>query len=173
MNIGTTKKYYLSITTLLMFASLGGFFFCQIDAARALSATVNIPEKYTEVHAGDRIYFQIDIKYPENPVRKDLRMEYQIKKGDEIIAQSKVLKAVETQSSFMDFIVIPESAKEGIYTINVKISDYGNLNQDVSASFKVIENSNQAQAYFLIIAGLIVLLGIIISLEINKLRKNL
>ncbi len=105
--------------------------------ASALSIVVHVPEKYTDVHAGERFYFEIEVKYPENPSRKDLRLEYEIKKDDEIIAHSKVLKAVETQASFIDFIVIPESADDGMHIINVKISDYETLSEEVSASFHV------------------------------------
>ena len=51
-----------------------------------------------------------------------------------MIAQSKVLKAIETQASFMDFIVIPESAKPGMHIIKVKITDYEGLSEEVEAS---------------------------------------
>jgi len=33
----------------------------------ALSISVHVPEKYTDVEAGERFYFEIDVKYPENP----------------------------------------------------------------------------------------------------------
>lgn len=152
---------------------LGTLFLAAPSSVQALSVTVAIPEKYTEVNAGERAYFSIEIKYPENDKRKDLKFNYQVKKGDEVIAESKVLKAVETQASFIDYIVIPDSVKNGLYTISVQISDYENLNQDVSATFKVVEKTNPFLIYFFIILGVIVVLGIIISLEINRLKTYL
>ncbi|GAF87267.1 unnamed protein product, partial [marine sediment metagenome] len=38
----------------------------------ALSADIHISDKYTKVSADERIYFKVDIYYPENTVRKDL-----------------------------------------------------------------------------------------------------
>ncbi len=121
---------------LLLFAAIN---FLSIVPVSALNIAVYVPEKYTDVEAGERFYFEIEIKYPENPRRKDLRLEYQILKDDEVIAQSQVLKAVETQASFVDFIVIPESAETGLHLINIKVSDYENLSEEVSASLQVIK----------------------------------
>lgn len=141
--------------------------------ASALSIVVHVPEKYTDVHAGERFYFEIEVKYPENPSRKDLRLEYEIKKDGEIIAQSKVLKAVETQASFIDFIVIPESADTGLHIINVKVSDYENLSEEVSASFHVTsEGSSQIEAYFLMLLGAVILVGILVVINILTMRKR-
>ena len=139
----------------------------------ALSIMVHVPEKYTDVEAGERFYFEIEIKYPENPSRKDLRLEYEIKKDDETIAQSKLLKAVETQASFMDFIVIPESAETGLYVINVKVSDYERLSEEVSASFHVVgEKGAQLRKYFLILLGVIILVGGLVVINIVVSRKK-
>ena len=127
-----------------------GFF--SVTSVSALSVVVHVPEKYTDVQAGERFYFEIEIKYPENPSRKDLRLNYEILKDDEVIAQSKVLKAIETQASFIDFIVIPESAEKGLHTIKVKIADYEELNEEIEASFHVIPaGSSQIKLYFFIL----------------------
>jgi len=139
--------------------------------ARALSINVHIPEKYTDVQAGERLYFELEIVYPENPTRKDLRLEYEIMKGSEVITTSKFLKAVETQASFMDYVVIPDSAKAGLYKINVHIQDYSQLNEEASASFHVIAKYDELRTYFFIILAAIGLLGIVISWEIYRLKK--
>ena len=117
------RKY---ISTILLIFVLSLF---SLTSVSALSIVVHVPEKYTDVIAGERFYFEIEVKYPENPSRKDLRLNYEIMKDGEVIAQSKVLKAVETQASFMDFIVIPESAEKGMHIIKVKIADYEDLNE--------------------------------------------
>lgn len=144
-----------------------------ISSVSALSIVTHVPEKYTDVHAGERLYFEIEVKYPENPTRKDLRLEYEIKKDDEIIAQSKVLKAIETQASFMDFIVIPESAEKGMHIIKVKITDYEDLSEEVSASFHVIgKKEDQMKMYSFIIISVVVIVGLLIMVEVYVIRKK-
>ena len=157
----------------LKLALCGLFFvlFFPAGKAFALSAQVHIPEKYTDVLAGERLYFELEIKYPENRTRKDLRLEYEILEKGEVIAASKFLKAVETQASFMDYVVIPESAEQGLHEIKVKISDYENLSAEISASFKVTRKDNEIKIYFFIIIGLIVVFGGLISWEIGRLKK--
>ncbi len=142
-------------------------FFLNITYAYALSISVDVPEKYVEVVAGERFYFEIEIKYPENYKRKDLRIEYQIIKDGKVFEFKNVLKAIETQASFMDFIVVPENAKNGLYTINVIISDYSKLKKEVSTSFYVTESkSTQMLMYFLIIIATIVLSALLVGVQI-------
>ncbi len=144
-----------------------------IASTQALSLAVHVPEKYTDVVAGERFYFEIEVKYPENPSRKDLRLTYEIKKDNDVIAESKVLKAVETQASFMDFIVIPESAKSGLHIINVKITDYEDLSEEVSASFQVIKGeASQTKMYLLIILGAVGFVGLLVIVNISMARKG-
>lgn len=149
------------------------FYFVSIASVSALSIVVHVPEKYTDVQAGERFYFEIEVKYPENPSRKDLRLNYEILKGDEVIAQSKVLKAVETQASFIDFIVIPESAEKGLHVIKVKISDYEGLSEEVEASFQVISGGpGKIKTYFFILLGATILVGILVVINIIMGRKD-
>lgn len=146
--------------------------FAAVEAS-ALSIEVYVPEKYTTVEAGERFYFEIDIKYPENPKRKDLRMIYQIKKGDELVSESKFLKAVETQASFMDFVVMPEDVKKGLYIINVVVSDYENLREEISATFHVVASKRkEIQTYFFVILGAVILVAVLISFQIWLIRRN-
>ena len=159
----------------LFFILLGVLLLNVISATpvSALSVVVHVPEKYTDVHAGERFYFEIDIKYPENPSRKDLRLQYEIKKDGKVVAQSKVLKAIETQASFMDFIIIPESADSGLHIINVKVADYEELDEEVSASFQVTgANTDQLRTYFFILLGVVVLVGILVVVSILSGRRN-
>lgn len=124
--------------------------------ASAMAVTINIPANYSEVKAGTSVYFQTEVKWPENIDRKDLRIEYSIKDKDgNEVAYLKVLKAIETQASFMDSIPIPESVAPGMYKITATISDYGDLNQEVAVSFKVAKAGNNIQAFLFIIIGLL------------------
>ena len=164
----TRKKIYVLAFVLAI---------CFLDIAPvfALSIMVHVPEKYTDVEAGERFYFELEIKYPENPRRKDLRLNYEIKKDDEIIAQAKHLKAIETQASFMDYIVIPENTESGLYIINIVINDYEDLKEEVSASFYVVgEKGAQLKLYFFILLGVVILVGglVVVNIVTNKQRAN-
>jgi len=142
-------------------------FLINIVSVSALSVMVQVPEKYTDVVAGERFYFEIGIKYPENPSRKDLRLDYEISMDGKVIAQAKVLKAIETQASFMDFIVIPKSARNGMHMIKVGISDYEILSEEVWASFQVVPSSGeQIKKYFFILLGAIGVVGILVVVNI-------
>lgn len=159
---------------LVLILVFGCFF--KTNKAQAISLSTNISEKYTEIEAGERLYFEIDVKYPENPKRKDLRLTYTVEKDGVKIAESNVLKAVETQSQFMDFIIIPESSDSGLYTLKVDISDYEQLAAEVSTTFKVIGGkSQQLQVYFFILLGVISLVAVLIVVNIimTKRKKNI
>jgi len=134
----------------------------------ALSVVVHVPEKYADVVAGERFYFEVEIIYPENPDRKDLRLEYEILTEDgDLVSQSKALKAVETQASFIDFIVIPESAQSGLYIIEVGVKDYGALSEEVSSSFHVKgAGVDQIIIYLIVILGAVILVGALVVLSI-------
>ena len=99
-------------------------FFVSAPSVSAFSLTTRIGDQSTELKAGDRLYFDVEIKWPENDRRQDLRVEYQILSDGEVIASEKVLRAVETQASFLDYIVVPQNALEGIKELNVLIETY-------------------------------------------------
>lgn len=164
------RKTY-KIILALIFIIIG---LAAIRPVYALSIMVHVPEKYTNVKAGERFYFEVEIKYPENPVRKDLRLNYEILKDGEIVAQAKFLKAVETQASFMDYIVIPENRDSGMYIINIIIEDYEDLHEEVSASFYVVSSEDeQFRKYFFILLGVTFFVGILVLVNIFISRKRL
>ena len=132
----------------------------------AMTVTINIPEKYSEVSAGEKVYFVTEVKWPENTGRKDLRLEYSIKDstGQEV-AYLKVLKAIETQASFMDSISVLESTDAGTYKIFLTVTDYKELNQEVAASFKITRKS-LFNNYLIIFLGIIGLIALVIVIEL-------
>ena len=161
-------KKLISILFMLSF-----FYFISLASISALSVVVHVPEKYTDVQAGERFYFEIEVKFPENPSRQDLRLNYEIvDEENNIIAQSKVLKAIETQASFIDFIVIPESAKKGLHIIKISISDYEDLSEEVEASFHVVSSGSKLKLYFFILLGATILVGILVVINIIIGRKG-
>lgn len=160
------NRNILTIGFLLLFIFVG------VMPAHALNIVVHVPEKYADIEAGERFYFEMEVKYPENASRKDLRLSYEIKEDGKVIAQSKVLKAIETQASFIDFIVIPEMAKSGLHIINVVVSDYGELSQSVSASFQVVGGAgDQLKFYLLLFLGVIFFVGLSSAVQIFVMRR--
>jgi hypothetical protein len=155
-------------------------FFSSVESGNALSLAVNVPDKYSEVTAGERCFFEMIVKYPENLGRVDLRFEYKVFGPDgELVAQSKVLKAIETQASFIDSIAIPSSAVNGVYSLEVRILDYSELDEEILTSFHVVSlESDKLQLYFIILILVVVFIGglVMYDLKINrqlrdKLRK--
>lgn len=140
----------------------------------AMSITVSIPDKYATVKVGEKVFFETDIKWPENTGRKDLRVEYSIQDKDgKEVAYLKVLKAVETQASFMDSIVISEGTTPGLYKISTKVSDYGSLSEEATSSFNVIKGDIKSQTYISIIAVLaLIIVLFVFSYILSWLRKR-
>lgn len=160
------KRIFFTIIFLLLFlVSL-------LDVS-ALSVTVHVPEKYNEVNAGERFYFEIAVKYPENPTRIDLRLTYEVVDSNgNVIASSKVLKAVETQASFIDFIVLPDEMELGKHDIDVSIRDYGDLDEKVGSSFNVTRNRvDQLFTIVYVLIGAVVLLAILIVIVLIRRRR--
>ena len=160
---------YWSVLFIFLFAgalALPGF-------ASAMSVTVSIPGDYSEIKAGSDVYFETDVKWPENNGRKDLRIEYSVKdKGGNEVAYSKVLKAIETQASFMDNITIPASVQPGMYKITVNLSDYKDLSQQAAASFYVAQNGDTMMNYLFIILGALGVIGLLMIIELFVLIKK-
>ena len=145
------------------------FFIIMPGKVFALSATLIIPEKYSDVKSGTDVYFETDIKWPENPIRRDLTIEYSItdNSGKEI-AYSKVLKAIETQASFIDSITIPTDAKSGLYKIYATLSGYDHgTEESVAASFKVENSISSTLTYQFFVVGLLVLIAIFLIIQIS------
>lgn len=147
---------------------IGLFLVLIINLTSAMTATINIPEKYSQVSAGEKVYFETEVKWPENIGRKDLRIEYSIKDGaGQEVAYLKVLKAIETQASFMDSISLPESINAGTYKVFLTMSDYKELNQEVAVSFKIVGKSgNLFNFYLLIILAIVGLIAVVVVLEL-------
>ncbi|MCK5602465.1 hypothetical protein KAR91_11360 [Candidatus Pacearchaeota archaeon] len=155
------------------FILIGIFLISLIGVVSSLSISTHVLEKYTEVSPGERFYFEVEIKYPENLERKDLRLEYNVLYGDEVVLQSKVLKAVETQISFLDYLVIPSGLEPGLYTLRVKILDYEELSEEVEASFYVIPgDSLELRVYFYALLSSILIVGFIVFFGVSIHRKK-
>jgi len=69
--------------------------------------------------------------------------------------------------SFLDYIVVPQSAKSGTKELKVIIEDYESLHQEVSATFQVLKGRNQVETYFYIL-----LVAILVVTQIIFARKK-
>lgn len=145
-----------------------------ISQSTAFSIKVKVPEKYSEVKAGERFYFETEIKFPENKEKVDIKLHYKILKDDELIAEAKMIKAIGVQASYLDFIVIPKNTQNGLHKIEVTVTDYKNLKKTASASFYVTsDKEDQIRLYFFIIMGSIVFVGLLVVFDIFMVRRRL
>jgi hypothetical protein len=153
----------------------GIIFFISIQSVFAISITMHIQEDYNTVQKGERLYYDVEVKYPENPNgnREDVTFTIQIISNEEIIAESKLLKAIETQISFTDYLIIPKAAKTGKAIINIKVENFDSLSKEVRTTFYITNASkSEFQNYFYILLSVIIIAGIIIFIEIYYFRKR-
>jgi len=141
----------------------------------ALNLDIHVPEEYVDVVAGERLYFEVVIKYPENPSRKDLSLDYEVLTEDgHLVSQAKTLRAVETQASFVDFIVIPAVTHAGLYFIRVEISELdGNFIGETSGSFNVnAGDNNEVMIYLMMILVSVLVVGVLVVVDIFSNKRS-
>lgn len=137
--------------------------------AKSLDISVSIPEKYQEIIAGDTLNFQIQLENPLQAGREDIILEYSIKKNDILVNYKKELKAIETQASFLSTIQVPEETLPGIYDLVVEV----NSNNSATSLFHVKSSEiGQIKTYLIILISAIIVIGVLISFELYKLRKT-
>lgn len=133
-----------------------------------LEVSTFIPEKYQRIQAGEVLQFQISLKNLKKAGRHDIQLDYYIKKNEIIISHRRELKAVETQTSFLSSIKVPEETLPGIYNIEVSINE----EEAALATFYVKSSEiRQIRTYLIILIVAIVLVGAMISWQLNKLVK--
>jgi hypothetical protein len=133
-----------------------------------LEVSIDVPEKYQKVIAGADLQFEVQIKNIKQAGRQDLQLDYSITKNDILVGKRRELKAVETQASFLSSINVPEETLPGIYNLQVAIED----EESASATFYVKSSeANQIRNYILLLVGVIIAIGVLISWELYRLRK--
>ncbi len=169
---GSTKVAYLRSSiarAAIVLVLLLGF----TSQTFAFSLTTRIGDQSTELKAGDRLYFDVEIKWPENDRRQDLRVEYQILDQGQVIASEKVLRAVETQASFLDYLVVPTSAVAGVKELRVVLETYDkSLSESISATFNVAKGENKLLIYFVILASAIALVVLLVIFQIVMITRT-
>lgn len=133
------------------------FFLTFIPCVMAFEVDVNIPERYLDVNAGDRVGFEVDVRYPENSVKKDIEIYYEIKSGDNIVFDSSVIKSIEKSAFFIDFINLSKGLNTGTYTLNVTAVDFGDVFVYDTADFDVTgSRDEEIRTYLLVFFGIAV-----------------
>ncbi len=138
--------------------------------AFAISVDVEILGEQSIVRAGEKIYFIVNVKYPENSTRKDLRIEYTIQENGKEIARQKVLRAVETQSSFAENITLPRESEAGMHTLNVLVTDYADLHGEVLTSFRVLSSGMERWEVYSLVS--LLLLFAVVGLVLYDIRQR-
>ena len=135
----------------------------------AFELSITIPDKYQEVQAGETLQFQVVVKNIEKAGRHDIRLDYQLKKGNIILNSRRELKAVETQASFLSSIKVPKETPAGIYTVEVVVND----KEEASTNFDVKSSEiTQIKIYLIVLIVAIVIMGGLISLELHRLGSK-
>jgi len=135
----------------------------------ALEVTINVPEKYQEIEAGEKLIFKIDIKNIEKIGRHDINLEYAIIKDNKTIIKSKETKAIEVQTSFLASINIPNDMEDGTYIIKTIINE-----KEISEATFYVKKSKKEQikTYFTLIVSATIIVALIIFYEIKKMKKS-
>jgi len=146
-------------------------FILAMSLCSALTITASVPAQYQTVLSGNPVYVHTEVKWPENNVKVDLVVEYTVKDvhGNDI-AYLKVLRAIETQTSFLDSVQIPDSAVSGQYTIYEDISYPGSFSQQVASGFTIGSpgktDNSMLMTYVLVIAGIVLLIAVLAVIEL-------
>ena len=123
--------------------------------------TVDIPDKYKKVYAGDELLANIKLINLGSAGRVDVFLDYSIADSEgNVILKKKETVAVETQANFVRTFDIREDAEPGIYHIYANII-YADGKEAVSDISFEIMNKQTYGYFYLMFAGIaiIALLG--------------
>lgn len=111
--------------------------------------TVEIPDKYKKIHAGDELLTSIKLMNLGSGGRVDVFLDYWITDpGGNTILKKKETVAVETQANFVRTFDIPENVKPGTYHIYAKITYADGKLAVADHSFEIIESQRDKQIYY-------------------------
>ena len=131
----------------LMLLIACGPFFVPFSASAA-NLAVRIQNAAQEVVGGDRLYFDVDMDYPENTIDKTVTLEYQIFDGEDLILSEKSERGIGKRISFTDYMIVPTSVTSGTKTLIITVhgSDSG-LEEVASGTFRVLKGKDQVTMY--------------------------
>ena len=144
-----------------------------VHADQPFNVEVDLPSTYQVVHAGDDIWFTINLLNLANPERIDVTIDYAMldASGRTLATRSKTV-AVETQASFVADLKVPQDAAEGSYHIGVDVaSSLGNSTASVAFAVQKQEDNTIYYVAAAIVALIIIL--IIVSIKSKPLIEKL
>jgi len=111
--------------------------------------TIEIPDKYKKIHAGDELLTSIKLMNLGSGGRIDVFLDYWITdpQGNTILKKKETV-AVETQANFVRTFDIPENVKPGTYHIYAKITYADGKLAVADHSFEIIESKKDKQIYY-------------------------
>jgi hypothetical protein len=159
-------KTLLVFFILLFFVTLVSSFHEVTTNLEGKELSVRIVSDHSSFSPGDSLTFQVIVKDPSNVGRKDLLLDYYVKKGDDLILKRSEIKAMETQASFFVSWSIPHDLNSGTYILEVNTFD----NLSVSETFRVSSSIfSDVKTYLIILIFIMIGLGISIHFEVHKL----
>ena len=136
---------------------------------------VEIPKRFQTIMPGEEIMANIKLYSLGKTGRVDVSVEYKIKdkEGKEIISEHETI-AVETQTSFVKELKIPENANFGTYMLYVK-AVYDHETASSSAWFIVGKKPFFTKENIILIITVVIILIfiLIILIELRKIRKHM
>ncbi|MGK0209666.1 MAG: hypothetical protein ACI83O_000948 [Patescibacteria group bacterium] len=150
------------------------FVLCGLNLVDSLGATVSIPKGFGDVSAGEQLHFIVDVMYPEQVGRSDLRFDYKIIQGGKVLISGQSVRAIETRMSFVDVLTIPSNAYLGNYELVVGISNSYDIDEFASTSFYLSKGQwGVTILHLFIFAGISLSLGVLLGIDIVVHRRLL
>lgn len=118
------------------------------DSVSAANLAVRIQNAAQEVVGGDRLYFDVDMDYPENTIDKTVTLEYQIFDGEDLILSEKSERGIGKRISFTDYMIVPTSVTSGTKTLIITVhGSSSGLEEVASGTFRVLKGRDQITLY--------------------------
>lgn len=133
---------------------------------------VNIPDEYSNVLPGKEILAEIELFNLGLVKRADVEIEYTIEddEGNKIITEKETI-AVETKTSFIKRIKIPENYRSGKHILYIK-AIYNEKFASATASFNVIKWGSE-KLFIVILLSVIILLGFIVYFYVKRKKDKI
>jgi hypothetical protein len=139
------------------------------EELKGLELSIEVPEKYQNVRAGEMLQFKVELKNIQKAGRHDIQLDYYIKKNEITLAHRRELKAIETQASFLSSIKVPEETLPGLYNIEVQINEE---RSSIGTFYVKSSEVGQIRTYLIILIIVIVVVGGMISWQLHRLTKG-
>lgn len=143
--------------------------FFSLKLVMPLDVIASFPSE-AEVKAGEKIYFEVDVRYPENFERKDLYIVHSVKdmSGKEVL-NFQSLRAIQNRISFVDSVFIPSNFETGNYVFEIDVMEGEKKLGEAGLTFFVLneEEISFKQAFYILFSSM-VFITFLVVLDIIK-----